>query len=106
MKTGRHFEIQDCGHQCIISGVALTLRILFITNLAMYQVSCFYHKIQDFFTYPTWFKEKALKRKPTLLSVSREALVGGRTKRWSPKRVGDITYFAGIKTGYRLRAGV
>ena len=28
---------------------------IFITNLAMYQNSCFYQKLHDFFTYPTHY---------------------------------------------------
>ena len=52
MKTGRHFEIQDSGHQGAFLTWHWPSKILFITNLAMYQVSCFYHKMHDFFTYP------------------------------------------------------
>ena len=55
METG-HFAIQDSGRQ----GAFLDSNIVFITNLAMYQVSCFYHKMHDFFTYPPHYKYRIL----------------------------------------------
>ena len=51
MKIGRHFEIQDGGLQGAFLAWHWPSEILIITNLAMYQVSCFYHKVHDFFTY-------------------------------------------------------
>ena len=51
MKIGRHFEIQDGGRQVAFLAWHWPSEILIITNLAMYQVSCFYHKVHDFFTY-------------------------------------------------------
>ena len=50
MKTGRHFEIQDGGRQVIFLAWHWPSNTLFSSNLAMYQVSCFYHKMHDFFT--------------------------------------------------------
>ena len=41
-----------------ISGVALALKNFVYYNLAMYQVSCSYHKMHDFFTYPPHYKPK------------------------------------------------
>ena len=49
MKTGRHFEIQDDGRQGSFLAWHWPSKILLITNLAMCQVSCFYHKMHDFF---------------------------------------------------------
>ena len=51
MKKDRHFEIQDGGRQGAFLAWHWPSEILIITNLAMYQVSCFYHKVHDFFTY-------------------------------------------------------
>ena len=51
MKIGRHFEIQDGGRQGAFLPWHWPSEILIITNLAMYQISCFYHKVHDFFTY-------------------------------------------------------
>ena len=51
MKIDRHFEIQDGGRQGAFLAWHWPSEILIITNLAMYQVSCFYHKVHDFFTY-------------------------------------------------------
>ena len=48
-KIGRHFEIQDGGRQGAFLAWHWPSEILIITNLAMYQVSCFYHKMHDFF---------------------------------------------------------
>ena len=50
-EKGRHFEIQDGGRQDAFLAWHWPSKILFFTNLAMYQVSCFYHKVHDFFTY-------------------------------------------------------
>ena len=48
MEIGRHFEIQDGGRQGAFLAWHCPSKFLFITNLAMYQVSCFYHKMHDF----------------------------------------------------------
>ena len=50
-KIGRHFEIQDDGRQGAFLAWHWPSEILIFTNLAMYKVSCFYHKMHDFFTY-------------------------------------------------------
>ena len=49
-KTGRHFKIQDDGRQGAYLAWHWPSKNLLITNLAMNQVSCFYHKMH-FFTY-------------------------------------------------------
>ena len=58
MKTGRHFEIQDGGRQGKFLAWHWPSKILIITILAMYQVSCFYHTMHNFFTYPPhyWYE--------------------------------------------------
>ena len=60
MKTGRHFVIQDGGHQGACLAWHWSSKILLITKLAMYQVPCFYHKVHDFFTYLPHYKPSAL----------------------------------------------
>ena len=47
-KSGRHFEIQDGGRQVAFLAWHWPSKIFFIANLAMYQVSCFYHKMHVF----------------------------------------------------------
>ena len=49
MKTGGHFEIQDGGRQGAFLAWHCPSKLLFITYLAMYKVSCFCHKMHDFF---------------------------------------------------------
>ena len=56
MKTGRHFKIQDGGCQGAFLAWHWPSKILLITNLAMYKVSCFYHKMHNFFTYLPHYK--------------------------------------------------
>ena len=36
------------------------LCLLLIWSMVMYQVSCFYHKMNDFFTYPPHYKYRIL----------------------------------------------
>ena len=55
-KIGGHFEIQDGDRQGAFLAWHWPSEILIITNLAMYQVSCFYHKVHDFFTYLPHYK--------------------------------------------------
>ena len=55
-KIGRHFEIQDGGRQGAFLAWHWPSEISIITNLAMYKVSCFYHKMHDFFTYLPHYK--------------------------------------------------
>ena len=55
-KIGRQFEIQDGGRQGAFLAWHWPSKILIITNLAMYKVSCFYHKMHDFFTYLPHYK--------------------------------------------------
>ena len=52
IKTGRHFEIQDGGRQGAFLAWHWPSKILIITILAMYQISRFNHKMNDFSTYP------------------------------------------------------
>ena len=51
MRTGCHFEIQDGGRKGAVQAWHCPSKVLFITNLAMYQVSRFYQKMHDFFSH-------------------------------------------------------
>ena len=88
MKTGRHFEIQDGGCQCAFLAWHWPSKILFITNLGMYQVSCFYHKMHDFFTYPHHYIDKPY--------ISLDNKVEGESKYWI-KKVFDKTIAAQVQ---------